>query len=185
MKHLRRLHSRAAPLVFVPLLLTALTGVGYRLGKNWLGISDGISGRLMTLHEGGFLGSALVPVYVLLVGLGTLGMVATGITMMQLNRKSLAVPAKRRGRWIHRVLAPITLLPLLITTVTGMAYRVGKAWFGLPSDQASLLMRLHEGAYLGSALKPLYVLFVGAGLTGLLWTGIQMTAMFRARRTAD
>ncbi|MGB3614999.1 MAG: hypothetical protein WBA10_14495 [Elainellaceae cyanobacterium] len=184
MKRLRKLHSKAAPLVFIPLLLTALTGIGYRLGRSWLGISDTLAGRLMSLHEGRFLGSALVPIYVLLVGLGLVGMVATGITMIRLNRASLAAPAKRKGRWIHQILAPITLLPLLLTALTGMAYRLGRAWFGLSGDQASLLMRLHQGSYLGNTLKPLYVLFVGAGLIALLWTGIQMTAIFRERRAS-
>ncbi len=34
-------------------------------------------------------------------------------------------------RKLHRFIAPILLLPILLTTITGVAYRVGRSWFGM------------------------------------------------------
>ncbi len=80
-------------------------------------------------------------------------------------------------RWIrqlHRQLAPFILLPFLITALTGVAYRLGKSWFGLSRDQVHFLMVIHEGEYLGKTLEPLYVLLNGLGLLFMLGTGIAM-----------
>jgi uncharacterized iron-regulated membrane protein len=177
----RKLHRKVAPILFLPLLLTALTGVAYRIGRSWFAIPEDIAEFFMTVHEGRFLGKPLVPIYVLLVGLGLIGMIATGLVMMK--RRSLSFNAQPNWRWIHRILAPIAFLPLLASALTGIAYRLGKAWFGLSSEQTAILMRIHQGSYLGSTLKPVYVLLVGVGLIGLLITGIQMTGIFRKRKS--
>jgi uncharacterized iron-regulated membrane protein len=180
---LRKLHRKTAPIVFIPLVLTAVTGVAYRLGRSWFGIPDGVAEFFMTIHEGRFLGESLVPVYVLLVGLGLLGMITTGLVMLKPKRQSSQHTPKMDLRGFHRVLAPIAFLPLIVSSLTGVAYRLGKAWFNLPSNQAAILLQIHQGSYLGSALKPLYVLLVGAGLIGLLITGIQMSGIFRTRKS--
>ena len=73
-------------------------------------------------------------------------------------------------KW-HRTIAPIVLLPLLVTVTTGVVYRLGKNWFGLSRDQVHFLMSIHEGEYLGQTLEPLYVLFNGLGLFWMLATG--------------
>jgi hypothetical protein len=74
-------------------------------------------------------------------------------------------------RKLHRTLAPIVLLPLVITVTTGVTYRLSKDWFGLTRDQVHFLMTLHEGEYLGSTLEPFYVLLNGLGLLWMLVTG--------------
>jgi len=77
-------------------------------------------------------------------------------------------------RQLHRTVAPIVLLPLLITVTTGVLYRLSKDWFGLSRDQVHFLMTLHEGEYLGSTLEPFYVLLNGLGLLWMLATGSVM-----------
>jgi uncharacterized iron-regulated membrane protein len=179
--NLRQLHRKSAPILFVPLFLTAITGVAYRVGRTWFDIPDTVADFFMTLHEGRFLGQALVPIYVLLVGLGLLGLLATGIVMV-LKRKPTTGQPKKDTRWVHRILAPIAFLPLLLSASTGIAYRLGRAWFSLSSEQASLLMSIHQGSFFGSVGRSIYVLLVGLGLVVLLITGIQMTPMFRKQR---
>lgn len=74
-------------------------------------------------------------------------------------------------RQLHRTVAPIVLLPLVVTVFTGVAYRLGKSWLGLSKEQVHILMVIHEGEYLGSTLEPFYVLFNGLGLLWMLITG--------------
>jgi uncharacterized iron-regulated membrane protein len=181
--NLRKLHRKSAPIVFIPLFLTALTGVAYRLGRSWFEIPNEVAGFLMTIHEGRFLGAPLVPVYVLLMGVGLLGMIVTGLSLLKRKRQASNLKGKVDFRQVHRVLAPLAFLPLLMSAATGIAYRLGKDWLGLSSDQAAVLLRLHQGSYLGSSLKPFYVLCVGVGLIGLLITGIQMSSIFRQRKS--
>ena len=78
----------------------------------------------------------------------------------------------RTLRQLHRQLAPIIMLPFLVTAITGVAYRLGKSWFGLSRDQVHFLMVIHEGEYLGKQLEPVYVLLNGLGLLFMLITGI-------------
>jgi len=181
MMNLRKLHRKSAPILFLPLFLTAITGVAYRVGRAWFGLPEAVAEFLMTLHEGRFLGQALVPFYVLLMGLGLLGMLITGIVMV-VKRKPAKGQPKKDHRWMHRILAPIAFLPLLLSASTGIGYRLGRAWFGISNEQASVLMSLHQGSYFGAMGRPIYVLLVGLGLVILLITGIQMTPLFRKRR---
>ncbi|MCS6941562.1 MAG: PepSY domain-containing protein [Geminocystis sp.] len=77
----------------------------------------------------------------------------------------------KRIRQLHALLAPIVLLPLLVTVITGVAYRLGKSWFGLSREQVHFLMVIHEGEYLGRFFEPIYVLLNGLGLLWMLVTG--------------
>jgi DMSO/TMAO reductase YedYZ heme-binding membrane subunit len=77
----------------------------------------------------------------------------------------------RQFRKLHQTVAPIVLLPLLITVTTGVVYRLGKSWFGLSKEQAHVLMVIHEAEYLGHTLEPFYVLLNGLGLLWMLITG--------------
>lgn len=81
---------------------------------------------------------------------------------------------QRTIRQLHRRLAPIILLPFIVTAITGMSYRLGKDWFGLTRDQVHFLMVIHEGEYLGDDLKSVYVLLNGMGLLFMLATGATM-----------
>lgn len=73
-------------------------------------------------------------------------------------------------KW-HRTIAPIVLLPLLVTVFTGVTYRISKDWLGLSRDRVHFLMVLHEGEYLGHRLETVYVLLNGLGLLWMLVTG--------------
>jgi hypothetical protein len=183
--NLRKLHRQSAPILFIPLLLTALTGVVYRLGRSWFDIPDGFSDFLMMVHEGGFLGAPLVPFYVLLIGLGLLGMVVTGLAILKPQRQTNQNKSKLDFRRFHRFLVPIAFIPLIVSSLTGIGYRLGKAWLGLPNDQVAFLLKIHQGSYLGPVFRAFYVLFVGVGLVGLLVTGVQMTNIFRRSNSSS
>ncbi|WP_254939832.1 peptidase [Cyanobium sp. Morenito 9A2] len=77
-------------------------------------------------------------------------------------------------RRLHGLIAPVVLTPLLLTVCTGMAYRLLNDWAGLSRDQTHVLMVLHEGEWLGSPLKSVYVLLNGLGLLWMLATGAGM-----------
>lgn len=131
---------------------------------------------MISFHEGRFLGKPLVPVYVLLVGLGLLGMIITGISML---RKQFRLPTKFNGRLIHQFLAPIALLPLLVSLSTGVGYRVGRNWFNLPKTQIGILLQIHQGEYFGTIGQSIYIVLLGVSLITLIITGMQMTGIFR------
>ena len=81
-------------------------------------------------------------------------------------------------RQAHARLAPVVLLPLVLTVLTGTSYRLLRDWGGLARDQAHWLMVLHEGEWLRQWFGPngetLYVLLNGLGLLWMLATGATM-----------
>jgi len=180
----RKSHRKIAPILFIPLLLSAITGIAYRIGRTWFGISDEFGESILALHEGKFLGKPLVPFYVLLLGLGLVAMIVSGIIMIQqkrTNNQGKFLPAQLNFRSLHGFVAPILLLPLFVSASTGIIYRISRAWFGLPKEQVEIFMDIHQGSYLGSSLRVVYILLVGLGLLFILVTGIQMTSIFRKR----
>ena len=78
---------------------------------------------------------------------------------------------KQLLRKLHLTIAPVVILPLLITVSTGVIYRISKDWFGLSRNQVHFLMVIHEGEYFGKTLEPVYVLLNGLGLLWMLFTG--------------
>lgn len=82
----------------------------------------------------------------------------------------MSPPLVQLRRW-HAALAPVVLAPLLLTVLSGMAYRLLKDWAGLGRDQVHWLMVLHEGEWLGTTAEPIYVLLNGLGLLWMLVTG--------------
>lgn len=90
-------------------------------------------------------------------------------------RASKPRPLAARLRQAHASLAPLVLLPLLITVTTGLGYRLLRDWGGLDRDRAHLLMVLHEGEWLsrwfGSSGETVYVLLNGLGLLWMLVSG--------------
>lgn len=70
---------------------------------------------------------------------------------------------------------------MLASAVTGITYQVGESWLGLPEEQIELLITIHQGSYLGSFGKPIYVFLVGLGVIAMLFIGIRMTGIFRKR----
>ncbi|MEB3342389.1 hypothetical protein [Okeania sp.] len=91
---------------------------------------------------------------------------------------------KKYRKW-HRILAPMVFLPLFLTVITGIGYRLGKSWFGMSKEQAEIFMVIHQASYLGDDLKPIYVLLNGIGLIFMMVTGITMSGVFRKRRGTD
>ena len=82
-------------------------------------------------------------------------------------------------------MAPVVLLPLLLTVGTGLSYRVLRDWAGLGRDQAHWLMVMHEGEWLrrwlGSNGETIYVLLNALGLLWMLATGAALLGQ-RLRR---
>ena len=97
----------------------------------------------------------------------------------------LPVQLVKRLRRLHAGLAPLVLLPLLLTVSTGVSYRLLRDWGGLDRDRAHLLMVLHEGEWLTGWFGPngetVYVLLNGLGLLWMLVSGGAM-ALQRLRR---
>ena len=89
---------------------------------------------------------------------------------------------KQQFRKFHRILAPIVFLPLFMTVITGVAYRLSRNWFGLSKDQTHFLMVIHEGGFLGDQIKPFYVLLDGIALIWMLITGIALSGLFIKKR---
>ena len=91
----------------------------------------------------------------------------------------------RLRRW-HAALAPVVILPLLVTVGSGLGYRLLRDWAGLNRDQVHLLMVIHEGEWLNPWFGPhgetLYVLLNGLGLLWMLASGAAMAVDTIARR---
>ena len=61
-------------------------------------------------------------------------------------------------RALHRRVAPIVVLPLLLTVTTGVGYRLARDWFGMDREAVHWLMTLHGGEWLGGTVEPVVVL---------------------------
>ncbi|NJO77441.1 MAG: PepSY domain-containing protein [Cyanobacteria bacterium RM1_2_2] len=84
-RQFRKFHRNVAPFILLPMFITVFTGVTYRLGKSWFGLSRDQVHFLMVIHEGEYFGRILEPIYVLLNGLGLLWMLITGSAMVWQN----------------------------------------------------------------------------------------------------
>ena len=80
---MRLFHRLLGILLLLPLAATALTGVGYKLGEEYFGISEETADLLMHIHEGAWLGKEAKVYYVLVLGLGLLvaGLLGLGILL--------------------------------------------------------------------------------------------------------
>jgi hypothetical protein len=79
---------------------------------------------------------------------------------------------KARLRQLHRILAPIAILPLLLTAITGILYQIAAA-SGKRTEFIGLL-DLHQGIFGPVNLAPIYPLLNGLGLITLGITGLIM-----------
>jgi uncharacterized iron-regulated membrane protein len=189
----RKWHRKLAPILVLPLAISAVTGILFRVGQSWVGLPPTTSRTLLSVHQGAYLGDALKIVYVLLLGLGLVGMIVTGLTM--LRRRSPATgrkPSAAQTNWtnwnprfLHRRLTLILVLPLFISALTGILYRLGRDGLGLTFQQIGFLMQIHQGSYLGSTFQVIYVLLLGLGLLAILVTGIDMIGLFRRSRRSS
>lgn len=85
-------HRVLGIVLLLPLAATALSGMLYKTGIAWFGISEETADLLMTIHEGAWLGRGLKVYYVVLIGGGLLALGAFGLAL--LRKKS--VPASTR-----------------------------------------------------------------------------------------
>ena len=171
---LRIFHRKIAPWVLPLLLLSAATGLVYRIGRAWFGMSKETGGKVLHLHSGEWLGDNGSVIYLLITGGILLFLIFSGLWMF-LTSKS-PKPGMRKS---HRMLAVVFSLPLAVSAATGIAYQAGGKWFGAGEGTMKLLMSLHEGTWLGNIWRPFYILFIGLGLIGLCLTGLRL--LFRAR----
>lgn len=158
MKTIRSFHRVFAPWFFILLLVTLATGIIYRVGRAWFGMSKETGNKILAIHAGDWLGQHVSPLYVLLVGGGLLALLVTGFVLFIKGR------AKAGPRRIHRLLSIILLLPLTASALTGILFKLGEDWFHFSDGTLSVLMSIHQGSWLGKELRPYYILFIGLGL---------------------
>ena len=78
------------------------------------------------------------------------------------------------SRQFHKSLAPWVFLPLFISALTGLFYRISKDLLGYSREDVHWLMSLHEGEWLGNNGELFYVILNSLGLIWMLITGFQM-----------
>ena len=78
------------------------------------------------------------------------------------------------SRQFHKTLAPWVFLPLFISSITGLLYRVSKDLLGYSREQVHWLMSLHEGEWLGDNGELISVILNSLGVLWMLITGFQM-----------
>ncbi len=166
---LRILHRKISPWLVPPLLLLAITGLIYRIGRAWFGMTKETGGEILHLHSGAWLGDHGSALYLLLVGGFLLFLIISGLWMWFTTKKP-----KAAMRGYHRVLAIAFSLPLILSAVTGIAMQVGTKWLNMSDPTFKLLMSLHQGSWLGTILRPFYILFLGVGLIALCLTGLKL-----------
>lgn len=188
----RTIHRRVALVLILPLAVTAITGLTYRVGRNWFKMSDETGKLVRSIHEGAYLGDAAAPFYVLLTGGGLLLLIASGVTMWRrsdlpggrsaASAGTKAHPPRRTVRWFHRVASMVLVLPLAVTALTGIGFRLTQSWLGWPKERAQWLMDVHQGTLLlGKDYRLYYVLFTGVALLLMLATGAKLVRLFRGR----
>ena len=172
---LRILHRKLSPWVLLLLLFIAGTGLYFRIGRAWFGMSKDTGQKILYLHSGGWFGATGSVLYLLMLGSALMFLIVSGLWLWFSSGSSKAAPRK-----IHRVLAITFSLPLMVTAVTGMAYQAGSKWFHAGQGTLALLNSLHQGSWLGPTLRPYYVLFLAGSLIALCLTGFHM--LYRKNR---
>ncbi len=88
-RNVRWLHRTVAIVLALPLLATALTGMGFWLTQSWLGWSKEQAQWLLDIHQGTrFFGKGPRVYYVLFLGLGLLALLGSGGKMLGLFKRS-------------------------------------------------------------------------------------------------
>lgn len=164
----RPLHRRLSPWLVLPLFVSAATGMAYRFGRTWFGIEKPLGNRILEFHTGAAFGATFAAVFMAVAGLGLFALTVSGGWLLWRSR------AKHGARRWHRIAAWLMLPPLLASSVTGLGYHFGEAWFGFEEGTLKLLMSIHQGSWLGPKLRAFYILLVGGGLLTLLVTGVAM-----------
>ena len=85
-------------------------------------------------------------------------------------------------RKIHRILAPIMILPILLTVVTGVIYQIAE--LGDFADQFNWIIHWHKGDFGYLDFQQSFPFLNAAGLLFLTITGISMWRQSRKRSSA-
>lgn len=166
----RLAHKKVARLVLPLLAVSALTGLVYRVGRVWFGMTDQTGAFVRSIHDGKWVGEWFSPFYVLVVGGGLLFLAGSGVAAFA--RRSQA-PAGLR-HW-HRLAGVGLMIPLAASAITGIGFRLTQTWLGWTPEQAQWLLDIHQGTLLfGRDYRAYYVIVIGLGLLGLCTTGAKM-----------
>mmetsp|Transcript_81975 Transcript_81975/g.217245 ORF Transcript_81975/g.217245 Transcript_81975/m.217245 type:complete len:212 (+) Transcript_81975:93-728(+) len=190
----RRLHSYLSFAVSMPILVSAITGAVWTIYKHWLGVKPPT--WLMKWHQGDhwfglmaprdetFLvddGSGPLPYlpltrhwryqYFFVLGMLTLMHLASGVWIVAATGKVSQRPGARR---LHGLTAVVHVVPVLVTLVTGISYRLLRMH---GYDHVKWLRALHAG-YFGVAL-PVYPLAVCMAIVVLFGTGVRISPIAR------
>jgi uncharacterized iron-regulated membrane protein len=71
-----------------------------------------------------------------------------------------------------------------LSATTGIAYRVGKKWFGMDQKTGHFLMEIHTGEWAGSIFSTIQVLVAGLALLMILATGLSIFRKSKSRQPA-
>lgn len=82
--------------------------------------------------------------------------------------------AKARLRILHRKLSPWMFPFLIFSAITGLMYRVGRAWFAMSKETGGNILQLHAGEWLGVNGSVLYLFIIGTSLGLLVLSGFWM-----------
>ncbi|HEY9645213.1 MAG TPA: peptidase [Chroococcidiopsis sp.] len=88
----------------------------------------------------------------------------------------------RNFRRYHRALGIIACLPLVLIVLSGLGYTILDEWLDV-EGMGSLMLKIHTLDFLG--LGKIYPVVAGLGLVGLLVTGMDLTGLFRRKRSAS
>ena len=82
----RTWHRALGVVLLLPLTATAITGMIYKSGQAWFGISEETADLLMTIHEGAWLGRNLKVYYSVVTGCGLLALGLFGLVLLRRKR---------------------------------------------------------------------------------------------------
>jgi hypothetical protein len=168
----RSFHRQVAPWIGIALVLSAITGMAFRLGRSWFNINSNWSGFFLSLHSWGWLGDRFSLVALTILAIGVFLLLGSAVVMLWQTRKKL-FRAPKAARLAHRLLGLALLLPLALSAITGVAYRVVELNDG--SDETlDFLMDLHAGGWLGRGFSPYYVATLGLAVLLSSFSGWQL-----------
>lgn len=176
-----KLYRQLTPILFIPLLATALTGIIYGFSDRFFKLPNIITKSLIAIHQGLFLGEKISPIYALLMGLGVFALGLKALVESENFLLSWESP-QQNTRNIYRLLVLIAAIPLAFCVETGVAYQIGRDWFGVSSQQTSVFLDIHSGNFFGKFLGLIYILITGLGLIALSIIGYKMTSLSVVQR---
>ncbi len=85
-----------------------------------------------------------------------------------------------RIRRLHRLIAPIMILPIIFTVITGVIYQIGE--LGGFKDQIRFIIHWHKGNFGYLDFQKSFPFLNGIGLLILVVTGVPM--LFKSQRSS-